>query len=120
MMASVAVCVSVPEVAVKVTVADPAAVPAAADTVTRVIAGVTTGPGVCVNDEGVAVTPAGKPVIATFTLEEKPLIGVVVTETGTATPFATKAIDAGLTPNEKSGGGAEAACTESEPCALAV
>jgi hypothetical protein len=119
-MASEAVCVSVPEVPVKVAVADPGVVPAAADTLRKVVAGADPGPGVSVSDEGFTVTPAGKPVIATCTLEENPLVGVAVTETVEARPFAIRANDAGLMLSEKSGGGAEAACTESEPCALAV
>lgn len=119
-MASEAVCVSVPEVPVKVAVADPGAVPAAADTLRTVVAAAEPGPGVSVSVDGFTVTPAGKPVMATCTLEENPLIGVAVTETVDATPFATRAKDAGLMLSEKSGGGAEAAWTESEPCALAV
>ena len=44
-MASEAVCVSVPEVPVKVAVADPGAVPAAAVTVRRVVAAAEPGAG---------------------------------------------------------------------------
>ncbi len=120
MMASEAVCVSVPEVPVNVAVADPGAVPAAADTLRTVVAAADPGPGVSVSGEGFTVTPAGKPVMATCTLEENPLAGVAVTETLEARPSATRAKDTGLMLSEKSGGGAEAACTEREPCALAV
>ena len=62
MSASVAVCVSAPAVPVNVTVLAPA--PAAADATRLTVAGV---PGVSVNEDGEAVTPAGKPVMATAT-----------------------------------------------------
>ena len=55
-----AVCVKAPEVPVNVAVEDPAAVPAGAVRVT-----VAAVPGVSVKDEGCAVTPVGRPVIAT-------------------------------------------------------
>lgn len=116
-MASETVCVSVPEVPVKVAVADPAAVPAGAYTLRTVIAGADPGPGVSVTDDGCTFTPVGKPEKATCTLEEKPLTGVAVRETVDAKPLATKANEAGLMLSEKSAGGA---CTESEACALAV
>lgn len=60
MMGREAECINVPEVPVSVAVEDPAAVPVGAVRVS-----VEAVPGVSVNDDGCAVTPAGSPVIAT-------------------------------------------------------
>jgi len=107
-----AVCVRVPDVPVKVTVDDPAAVPAGAVSVS-----VAAVPGVRVRDDGCAVTPAGRPAIATCTLEENPFSGAASTETVPAVPSDVKVNVAGVTPREKSGG---AAWTESEACVLTL
>ena len=114
-MASEAVCVSPPDVPVNVAVDDPAAVPVAAANVS-----VAAVPGVSVREDGCAVTPAGKPVIAIGTLEENPFCAVASTETVAAVPFAVNVTVAGMRLSEKPGGSPEAACTESEPWVLAV
>jgi len=110
-IANEAVCVRAPDVPVNVAVDDPAAVPAGAVSVS-----VAAVPGVSVRDDGCAVTPAGKPVIATCTLEENPLCAAASTETVAAVPsFVTVKIP-GVTLREKSAG---AAWMESEACVLA-
>ena len=72
--ATVAVCVSVPEVPLKVSVALPAAAEDAALMVTLCPA-----PGVSLSDDGWAVTPAGSPVTATVTVPEKVLRDAALT-----------------------------------------
>jgi hypothetical protein len=114
-IASEAVCVRVPDVAVNVAVDDPAAVPAGAVSVS-----VAAVPGVSVRDDGCAVTPAGRPAIATCTLDENPFWAVASTETAPAVPSLVKAKVPGVTPSEKSGGGGGAAWTESEACVLTL
>lgn len=63
-------------------------------------------PGVSVRDAGFAVTPVGRPVIATATLPVKEFIAFAVTLTGEPVAPATKVSDAGERVSEKSGGGA--------------
>jgi hypothetical protein len=109
------VCVRVPDVPVSVTVDDPAAVPAGAVSVS-----VAAVPGVSVREDGCAVTPAGRPAIATCTLEENPFWGAASTETVPAVPSDVKVNVAGVTPSEKSAGGGGAAWTESEACVLTL
>jgi hypothetical protein len=106
-------CVNVPEVPVNVAVEDPAAVPEGAVSVS-----VEAVPGVSVSEDGCAVTPAGSPLIATWTLEENPFCAVASTDTMAAVPFAVKVTEAGITLSEKSAGAAPV--TESEACVLAV
>jgi hypothetical protein len=113
--ASEAVCVRAPDVPVKVTVDDPVAVPAGAVSVS-----VAAVPGVSVRDDGCAVTPAGRPAIATCTLDENPFWGAASTETVPAVPSAVKVNVPGATPSEKSAGGGGAAWTESEACVLTL
>ena len=69
-------CASVPEVPVKVTVALPAVADAAAVMVTDWAV-----PGVSVSDDGCAVTPAGRPVMAMDTLPVNPLTAFALTLT---------------------------------------
>ena len=114
MMANEAVCVRAPEVPVNVAVDEPAVVPAGAVSVS-----VAAVPGVSVRDDGWTVTPVGNPVIATGTLDENPFCAVASTETVAAVPLAVKVRVAGVTPSEKSTGGA-AACMETEACALTL
>jgi hypothetical protein len=111
-IANEAVCVSVPDVPVNVAVDDPAAVPAGAVSVS-----VAAVPGVSVRDDGCAVTPAGRPAIATCTLDENPFWAVASTETVPAVPSAVKFKVPGVTLSEKSAG---AAWTESEACVLTL
>jgi hypothetical protein len=70
-----------------------------------------------VRDEGCAVTPAGKPEIATCTLDENPLWAVASTETVPAVPSFVTVKVPGVTLSEKSAG---AAWMESEACVLAL
>jgi hypothetical protein len=114
-IAKEAVCVREPDVPVNVTVDDPVAVPAGAVSVS-----VAAVPGVSVRDDGCAVTPAGRPAIATWTLDENPFCAVASTETVAAVPSAVKVNVAGVTPTEKSGGGGGAAWTESEACVVTL
>jgi hypothetical protein len=106
----------VPDVAVRVAVDDPAEVPAGA--VRESVAAV---PGVSVMGDGWAVTPAGKPEIATETVAENPLSGVARTDTVPGVPLAVKLTAAGMVLSEKSGVGVVVpACMMSDPCVLAV
>jgi len=102
-MASEAVCVRIPDVAVNVAVEDPAAVPTGA--VRESLAAV---PGVSVTEDGCTATPAGKPAIVTCTFEENPFSAVASRETVAGAPLAARVTAAGVTPREKSGGGAAA------------
>ncbi len=61
-------------------------------------------PGVRVREEGLAVTPAGRPVIATETVPEKELAAVARTCTGAPVPPGVKLSDVGDRVSEKSGG----------------
>lgn len=112
-MANEAVCVRAPDVPVSVAVAEPAAVPAGAVSVS-----VAAVPGVSVRVDGWTVTPVGSPVIATCTLDENPFCAVASTETVPAVPLAVKVRVAGVTLSEKSAGAA--ACTEREACVLTL
>jgi hypothetical protein len=107
-----AVCVRAPDVPVNVTVDEPMAVPAGAVSVS-----VAAVPGVSVRDDGCAVTPVGRPVIATCTLDENPFWAAASTETVAAVPSAVKVNVPGVTLSEKSAG---AAWTESEACVLTL
>jgi hypothetical protein len=100
-IATVAVCVRLPEVAVKVAVDVPAA--AAAEAVRVRLAAV---PAVSVTVEGCAVTPAGKPEIATWTKPENPFCGDASKETVAADPPAVRLTEEGVALNEKSAGAA--------------
>jgi hypothetical protein len=87
-----------PEVPVKVTVAEP---PIAALLAVKVM--FCAVPAVKVSVAGVAVTPAGNPLSATVTGAENPFIALAVTLTGApAAPPITEAV-VGETPREKSG-----------------
>jgi hypothetical protein len=97
---SEAVCVRAPEVAVKVAVDEPAAVPGAA--VSESVAAV---PGVSVMGDGCAVTPDGKPASVTCTLEENPFCGVASKETVAGVPLAVRLTIEGVALREKSGWG---------------
>lgn len=114
MIANEAVCVRAPDVAVNVAVDDPAAVPAG-----EVSVSVAAVPGVSVRDDGCAVTPAGKPAIATCTLDENPFWAAASTETVPAVPSAVKVNVPGVTLSEKSAG-AGAAWMESVACVLTL
>ena len=111
-MANEAVCVRAPDVPVSVAVAEPAAVPAGAVSVS-----VAAVPGVSVREDGCAVTPVGRPAIATCTLDENPFWAAASTETVPAVPSFVKVKVPGVTPREKSAG---AAWTESEACVLTL
>ena len=112
MITNEAVCVRAPDVPVNVTVDEPMAVPAGAVSVS-----VAAVPGVSVRDDGCAVTPAGRPAIATCTLDENPFWAVASTETVPTVPSAVKFKAPGVTLSEKSAG---AAWTESEACVLTL
>jgi hypothetical protein len=113
-MATEAVWVKLPEVAVNVAVDDPAAVPAGAFKV-RVAA----VPGVNVTADGCAVTPAGNPLMATCTVLENPFWGDASNDKLPDAPPDVKLRFAGMTLKEKSGGGA-AAVTLSDAVVLMV
>ena len=70
--------------------------------------------------DGCAVTPAGKPAIATCTLAENPFCAVARRDTVAGVPSAVKFTDAGVTLSEKSGAGGAAACTVTEAWVLAA
>ena len=112
MIANEAVCERAPDVAVNVAVDDPAAVPAGAVSVS-----VAAVPGVSVRDDGCAVTPAGRPAIATCTLDENPFWAAASTETVPAVPSFVNVNVPGVTLSEKSAG---AAWMESEAWVLTV
>jgi hypothetical protein len=97
-MATDAVCVRLPDVAVNVAVDDPAAVPSGAVRVS-----VAAVPGVSVMVDGCAVTPAGKPVMVTGTLAENPFCAVASRDTVAGVPLAAKFTVAGVALSEKSG-----------------
>lgn len=103
-----------PEVAVKVAVDEAAAVPAGAVSVSAAAV-----PGVSVTGDGCTVTPAGRPVIVTCTLEENPFCAVASREAVAGVPLAVRVTDAGMTLSEKSAAGGEL-CTVSEAWVLAV
>jgi hypothetical protein len=112
LIANEAVCVRAPDVPVNVAVDEPMAVPAGAVSVS-----VAAVPGVSMRDDGCAVTPAGRPAIATCTLDENPLWAAASTETVPAVPSAVKVNVPGVTLSEKSAG---AAWTESEAWVLTL
>ena len=93
-------CVSDPDVPVKARVVIVAKALLAAEKV--IVCGL---PAVNVGAAGDAVTPAGKPDICTEALDENPFRGVRLTAVCAFPPGAIE-IDAGLSPKEKSGGGA--------------
>ena len=99
-----AACVRLPEVPVKVTVDVAAA--ALEDAVSVVLCAV---PGVRVRLAGFAVTPLGRPVIATVTAAVNPLDGVALTLTAPLPEPAVRPSVAGVKLSVKSGGGAAAA-----------
>jgi len=103
---TVAVWLKDPDVPVNVIVLELAAALVAAVNVT--LCGV---PALTVSDDGLAVTPAGNPEIATLTPALNPLIAL--TETVAAPPAPPPVIFTvdGLAANEKSGGGAAATVT---------
>jgi hypothetical protein len=87
-----------PEVPVKVRVALPAAAVEAAVKVTFCAV-----PGIKVSIAGLAVTPAGNPLIATVTAPVKPFDGTALTLTTCPAPPATTEIAEGAADSEKSG-----------------
>jgi hypothetical protein len=96
--AMVAVWLSLPEVPVRVTVAEPAVTALLAVRVTLCAV-----PAAKVSVAGFAVTPAGSPLRATVTGAANPFIALAVTLTGCpAAPPLREAV-AGETPREKSG-----------------
>jgi hypothetical protein len=111
-MAKEAVWVRLPEVPVSVAVEDPAAVPVGAVRVS-----VAAVPGVRVMGDGCAVTPAGKPAIATCTLPENPFCAVARRDTVAGAPSAVTFTDDGVVLRVKLG---VAASTVSEAWVLAV
>ena len=62
-------------------------------------------PALTLTDAGLAVTPAGSPVIATATVELNPLIAVTLTDTCADAPPPVSATVAGVTERLKSGAG---------------
>ena len=99
--AKLAVCEREPDVPVSVTVLELADADALA--VNVMLCGV---PGIRLNDEGVAVTPAGRPEIATETVPLKPLLAFALTATCWLPDPAVRAMLAGDALREKSGAGA--------------
>ena len=99
--AKVAVCVTDVAVPVTVTVASPVAALAAAVNVT--FCGV---PGVRLSVDGLAVTPAGRPLSLTLTVPLKPFIGTASTETVLPAPPCDTAILDGPSAKVKSGAAA--------------
>jgi hypothetical protein len=67
-----------------------------------------------------AVTPAGKPAIATCTLPENPFCAVASRDTVAGVPSAVKVTVAGVALSEKSGAGGVAALTVTEAWVLAT
>ena len=98
-----AVWLSVPEVPVKAMALLPRVVLAAAVSVTFCAV-----PGMSDSEAGLAVTPAGSPVMATETLPVKEFRAVASTLTCVPVAPAMRATDVGETLNEKSGAGAAA------------
>ena len=98
---TVAEWVSIPEVAVRVSMALPDA--AAADAVRIIVCGV---PGVRVSMAGWAVTPLGNPAMATDTMPAKLLIGAAVMVICWADPPERRVMVAGEADKEKSVAGA--------------
>ena len=97
-----AVWLSVPEVPVKAMALLPRVVLAAAVSVTFCAV-----PGMSDSEAGLAVTPAGSPVMATETLPVKEFRAVASTLTCVPVAPAMRATDVGETLNEKSGAGAQ-------------
>jgi hypothetical protein len=95
---TVALWESVPEVPVRVNVVLPSI--AAAEAVNVMVCAV---PGVSVSVAGCAVTPLGKPVIATDTMLAKPLTGVALTLICGDVPPGARATVVGRADKEKSG-----------------
>ena len=96
------VCESAPEVPVRVMVALPLAVAGTAEMVT--VCGV---PGVSMNEEGCAVTPVGRPEMATAMVPVKPFAAVALTLTCCGVAPGTSVMVAGVEEREKSAGGFE-------------
>jgi hypothetical protein len=101
---SVAVCVRLPEVPVKLTV--DVATAALDDAVSVMLCAV---PGVSVRLAGFAVTPLGRPVMAMVTAAVKPLLAVALTLTAPLPEPAVRPSVDGVKLSVKSGGGAAAA-----------
>ncbi|WP_433964914.1 hypothetical protein [Tunturiibacter gelidiferens] len=95
--ATVALCVSDPEVPERVNVALPATAPA--DAVTVMLCAV---PGVTDRVDGCADTPPGSPEIATVTIPAKPLAAAALTLTCWPGPPGTSVIVVGVEAREKS------------------
>ena len=98
---SVAVCVRLPEVPVKLTV--DVATAALDDAVSVVLCAV---PGVRVSVAGLAVTPVGRPVMATVTGAVSPLDGLALTLTAVPVPPAVRLSVVGASVSVKFGPGA--------------
>jgi hypothetical protein len=94
--ATVAVCFRVPEVPVNVTVALPTVAFAAAVSVTFCAV-----PGVSVSEAGFAVTPDGRPLIATFTVPVKPFEATASTLISSPAPPSTSDSVPGVAVNVK-------------------
>ena len=103
---TLAVWLSVPEVPVKAMALLPRVVLAAAVSVTFCAV-----PGMSDSEAGLAVTPAGNPVMATETLPVKAFSAVAVTCTAEPVAPATRLRDVGVTENEKSGAAATVSVT---------
>lgn len=96
--ATVAVWLSMPDVPVSATVAEPVATVVSAVKVMFCAA-----PGVSVSAAGFAVTPAGNPLSATVTGEAKPFMALVSTLTGCPVAPPVTEVVVGETPRVKSG-----------------
>jgi hypothetical protein len=97
---TVAVCVVVPDVPVKVTVDVPAA---AVEPAVRVM--VWAAPGLQVTEVGLAVTPVGNPEMAMVTAPVNPLMAVAVMPTVCPDAPAVRVSEVGAAAREKSGAG---------------
>jgi hypothetical protein len=98
---TVAVCESIPEVAVRVSITLPAG--AAADAVRAMVC---TVPGERVSMDGCAVTPLGSPVIATDTMLAKPFTGAALMLICCPAPPGRRVTVVGVADKEKSASGA--------------
>lgn len=96
--ATVTEWLKVPEVPVSAIIAVPAAAVDAAMSVTFCAA-----PGIRVSVAGLAVTPVGRPLMATVTVPEKPFDGTALTLIVCPAPPETSATVAGVEASEKSG-----------------
>jgi len=103
-----------PDVPVNVTVPDD---DATLDAAVRIV--LCAVPGTRLSVAGLAVTPAGNPVIATATVPLNPFTALAVTLTGTPAAPPTTVRDVGDSVSAKSGGGAEIVAATVELCVSA-